>query len=91
MATCTYASGNRTFEITLSVSHDGTWWIVERVYDKRRNEEIHVPGMVSIVASTVDAAFARTRDCIDKSLQSTPTAPLLPFSSTASSGRLGRT
>jgi hypothetical protein len=72
MATRTYyASGNRAFEITLSGTHAGTWWTVERVYDKSLNEEIHVPGMVSIVASTEDAAFARTCDCIDKSLRST--------------------
>ena len=70
MATRTYASGNRTFEITLSGTPAGTSWTVEHVYDKSLNEEIHVPGMDSIVASTEDAAFARTCDCIDKSLRS---------------------
>ena len=75
MATRTYANGNRTFEITLSGTPvaagapTGTW-TVEHVYDKSLNEEIHVPGMDSIVASTEDAAFARTCDHIDKSLRS---------------------
>ena len=70
MATRTYdLSGNRTFEITLSGVSAGRW-TVEHVYDKSLNEEIHVPGMESIVASTEDAAFARTCDHIDKSLRS---------------------
>jgi hypothetical protein len=71
MATRTYASGNRTFEITLSgtPAGSGSSWTVTHVYDKSLNEEIHVPGMDSIVASTEDAAFARTCDHIDKWLR----------------------
>jgi hypothetical protein len=90
--TCASGSGNRTFEITLSGIPTGSesLWTVEHVYDKSLNCEIHVPGMDSIVAATEDAAFARTLDCIDTSLRSTPTAPL-PSSSTASSGRFRRT
>ncbi len=73
MAIRTCASGNRTFEITLSGTPTGSnsLWTVEHVYDKSLNQEIRVPGMDSIVASTEDAAFARTCDCIDKSLRST--------------------
>src|SRR5712692_7047119 len=73
MATRTYASVDRTFEITLSGTPAGSYssWTVEHVYDKSINSESHVPGMDSIVASTEDAAFARTCDCIDKSLRST--------------------
>ena len=70
MATRTYASGNRTFEITLSGTPARTSWTVKHVYDKSLNEEIHVPEVDSIVASTEDAAFARTCDCLDKSLRS---------------------
>ncbi|MBE3065122.1 MAG: hypothetical protein IMZ69_08915 [Spirochaetes bacterium] len=75
MATRTYASGNRTFEITLSRIPAGTpagsdsSWTVEHVYDKSLNEEIDVPEMDSIVASTEDAAFARTCDHVDKWLR----------------------
>ena len=72
MATRTYASGNRTFEITLSGTPAGSAssWTVKHVYEKSINAEIHVPGMDSIVASTEDAAFARTCDHIDKWLRS---------------------
>jgi hypothetical protein len=72
MATRTYASGNRTFEITLSGTPIGSYssWTAEHIYDKSLNEEIHVPGMDSIVASTEEAAFARTCDQIDKWLRS---------------------
>ena len=73
MATRTYASGNRTFEITLSGTPARTSWTVKHVYDKSLNEEIHVLGMDSIVASTEDAAFAGACDCIDKSLRSNGT------------------
>jgi hypothetical protein len=44
-------------------------WTVECVYDRSLNEEIHVPGMDSVVASTEDAAFADACDRIEKSLQ----------------------
>ena len=78
MATRTNASGNRTFEITLSgtpgaagtPAGSDSSWTVEHVYDKSLNSEIHVPEMDSIVASTEDAAFARTCDQIDKWLRS---------------------
>jgi len=71
MATRTYVSGNRMFEITLSgTSASYSSWTVEHVYDKSLNAEIHVLGVDSIVASTEDAAFARTCDHIDKSLRS---------------------
>ena len=72
MATRTCASGNRTFEITLSGTPAESYslWTVEHLYDKSLNEEIHVPGMDSIVASTEDAAFAGTCDRIDKWLRS---------------------
>jgi hypothetical protein len=72
MATRTCASGHRTFEITLSgtPAESASLWTVEHVYDKSLNEEIQVPGMDSIVASTEDAAFARTCDHIDKWLRS---------------------
>ena len=75
MATRIYASGNRTFEITLSGTPAGipagapagsdSSWTVEHVYDKSINEEIQVPGMKSIAASTEDVAFARGCDHID--------------------------
>ncbi len=68
MATRTCASGNRTFEITLSgtpIISDSSW-TVEHVFDKSLNQEIDVPGIKSIVASTEDAAFVRTCDHIDK-------------------------
>ena len=81
MATRTYASGNRTFEITLSGTPAGipagapagsdSSWTVEHVYDKSLNSEIQVPGMDrTIVASTEDGAFARTCDQIDTWLRS---------------------
>ena len=79
MTTRTYASGNRTFEITLSgtpaaagtPAGGDSSWTVEHVYSKSLNSEIQVPGMDSIiVASTEDAAFARTCDQIDKWLRS---------------------
>jgi hypothetical protein len=67
MATRTCTSGNRTFEITLSgtpIRHDV--WTVEHVFDQSLNQEITVPGMERIVASTEDAAFASGCDYIDK-------------------------
>lgn len=67
MATRTYASGNRTYEITLSAVRDGRW-TVGHVYDRSLNAEIRVPGMDSVVASTEDAAFADACDRIEKSL-----------------------
>ena len=76
MATRTYASGNRTFEITLSGTPAGIpagsalSWTVEHVYDKSLNAEIQVPGMKSIAASTEDVAFARSCDHIDKWVRS---------------------
>ena len=70
MATRIYASVDRTFEITLSGTPAGRW-TVEHVYDKSLNAESHVPGMDSILASTEDAAFARTCDCIDRKLSIT--------------------
>ena len=69
MATRTYASVDRTFEITLSGTPAGRW-TVEHVYDKSLNQEIHVPEMDSIGASNEDAAFAGACDRIDKSLRS---------------------
>ena len=65
------ASCNRAFEITLSGTSTGkdSLWTVECVYDRSLNEEIHVPGMDSIVASTEDAAFADACDHIEKSLR----------------------
>ena len=76
MATRTHARVDRTFtavrtalgrEITLSGTPAGSYsaWTVEHVYDKSLNAEIRVPGVASIVASTEDAAFARTCECID--------------------------
>ena len=47
-------------------------WIVEYVYDKSLNEEIQVPEMDSIVASTEDAAFAGACDRIEKWLRLKP-------------------
>ncbi len=72
MATRTYASGNRTFEITLSGTPAESYssWTVEHVYDRSLNQEIHVPEMDSIGASNEDAAFAGACDRIDKSLRS---------------------
>jgi hypothetical protein len=72
MATRTCASGSRTFEITLSGTPTGrdSLWTVEHVYDKSLNQEIRVTGTDSIVASTEDAAFARTCDHIDNWLRS---------------------
>ena len=71
MATRTYASGNRTFEITLSGTPAGSYssWTVEHLYDKSLNEEISLPGMDTIVASTEDAAFARACNHVDKWLR----------------------
>ena len=72
MATRTCASSNRAVEITLSGIPTGSdsLWTVEHVYDKSLSCEICVPGMNNIVASTEDAAFARTCDHIDKWLRS---------------------
>ena len=72
MATRTYASGNRTFDITLSGTPAGSYssWTVQHLYDKSLGEEIHLPGMDSIKASSEDAAFARACDHIDKWLRS---------------------
>lgn len=71
MATRIYASGNRTFEITLSATPGSrSPWTVAHVYDKSLNEEIRVPGIDGIVASTEDTAFARVCDRIDKWLRS---------------------
>ena len=63
---------DRTFEIALSETptRSDSLWTVDYIYDESLNEEIHVPGMDSIVASIEDAAFARACDCIDKSLRS---------------------
>jgi hypothetical protein len=68
----TYASGDRTFEVTLSGTPSGVFsaWTVEHVFDRSINQEIHVPGMDGITASTEDGAFAHACDCIDKSLRS---------------------
>ena len=76
VATRTCAMGDRTFEVTLSETPSGSSssWTVEHVYDSSINQEIRVPGMDSIVASTGDAAFARACDLIDKSLRSRPDA-----------------
>ena len=72
MATRPYASGDRTFEITLlgTPPDSSSLWTVIHVYNGSINQEIHVRGMDSIVASTEDAAFAPACDCIDKSLRS---------------------
>ena len=72
MATRTCAMGDPTFEVTLSETPSGSSssWTVEHVYDSSINQEIRVPGMDSIVASTGDAAFARACDLINKSLRS---------------------
>ena len=72
MGTRSCASGNRAFEITLSETSAGRYssWTVEHVYDKSLNQEIRLPGMDCIVASTEDAAFARARDLVNNSLQS---------------------
>ena len=71
MATHTFVSGNRTFEITLSrTSRSESLWTVEHVYDKSLNSEIQVPSMDRIVAKTEGAAFAGACDCIDRSLRS---------------------
>ena len=75
MATRNYASGDRTREITFSGTPPGGYsssWTVEHVYDRSINQEIHVPGMDSIVASTGEAAFARACDWIDKSFRTNP-------------------
>lgn len=82
MARRTYDIGNRTFEITLVETSAGGYssWTVEHVYDKSLNEEISVPGMDSIVASTEDAAFARTCDHVDKWLRSKTLTTTLPSS-----------
>jgi hypothetical protein len=72
VATRTYANGDRTFEVTLSGTPSGIYssWTVEHLYDRSINQEIRVPGMDGVTASTEDAAFARACDCIDKSLRS---------------------
>ena len=70
MATRTYTSGNRTCEITLSGNPAGTKWTVEHVYDKSVSQEICVPGIDGIVASTEDAAFTDACGYIDKWLRS---------------------
>lgn len=68
MATRTYASGDRTFDITLAgTSRGSSWqWTVAHVFDRSINQEIRVPGMEDILASTEDAAFAPACDCIEK-------------------------
>ena len=74
MATRICARCNRTFEISLSGTSTGSdsLWTVEYVYDKSLNEEIQVPEMDSIVASTEDAAFAGACDRIEKWLRLKP-------------------
>ena len=48
MATQTFVSGNRTFEITLSrTSRSDSLWTVEHVYDASLNSEIQVPSMTA--------------------------------------------
>lgn len=72
MATRTYASGNRTFEITLSgtSAENASTWTVDHVFDKSLNAEIQIPGLDSIVASTEDAAFEQAYAHVDKWLRS---------------------
>jgi hypothetical protein len=67
-----FFNNRRTFEIPLSGTPAGSAssWTVEHVYDKSLDAEIQVLGIDSIVASTEDAAFARTCDRIDKWLRS---------------------
>ena len=83
MATRTYASGNRPFEITLSGTPAASYssWTVEHVYDGSVRAEISLPGMDSIVASTEDAAIARACDLIDKWLRyRVPSQPMTRLS-----------
>ena len=74
MATRICARCNRTFEIALSGTPTGrdSLWTVDYVYDKSLNQEIRVPGMNSIMASTEDAAFEGICDGIDKWLRLKP-------------------
>ena len=69
MWTRSYLSGDRTFEVTLSGTSRGTsWsWTVTHVFDRSLNEEICLPGMGDIHASTEEVAFAHACNCIDKS------------------------
>lgn len=69
MAKRTYTSGDRTFEITLAgTSRGSSWqWTVDHVFDRSINQEIRVPGMEDILASTEDAAFAPACDCLERS------------------------
>jgi len=70
MAIRTYETGDEKFVIRMSgtPSVNGTAWEVLSVL--RGSEEIPVPGLDSIVASTDDVAYARACDCIDKFLAS---------------------
>ena len=69
MGTRTCISGDRTFEVTVSGALRGSsWsWTVTHVFERRLNEEIYLPGMKDIQASTEEAAFAHACDCVDKS------------------------
>lgn len=72
MATRTYISDGRTFEIALAgpPAERSSSWTVEHVFDKSLNQEIRVRGMERIMAPTEDAAFSRVCECIDESLRS---------------------
>lgn len=74
MATRTYTSGDRTFDIALAgppAERDSSW-TVQHVFDRSINQEICVRGMESIMAPTEEAAFSCVCKCIDESLRSKP-------------------
>jgi hypothetical protein len=69
VATRTYVSVDRSFDITLNGTSRGDLWLwtVTHVFDRSINEEIRLPGMEHIRASTDETAFALACDCIAKS------------------------
>jgi len=69
MASRICSVGDRAFEITVAETSPGRW-TVEHVYNGSLNQEIQVPGMDQVVATTEDAAFASACDCINESHRS---------------------
>jgi hypothetical protein len=72
MATRSYTTGGRAFDIVLSATQAGgnSWaWTVEHVFES--GQEVTVPGIENVVASDVETAHARVCDRIDKWLRGT--------------------
>ena len=89
MATRTYTKAGRTFEIVFSENPhpSGAYaaWSVENVYEA--GNEVTIPGIDDVAASSEDEAFTRACGRIDKWLGPEPTAGTAPqFTSTKPTG-----